>query len=204
MTADTLRRSSLGHLADVMSAASDARLAELRELPYLAQIDLRLDPASAAASAAAAALRIDTLPTEPNTVVSGSGDLHVLWLGPDEWLIVALPDSETELCETLEVAASDRDSVVDISANRTTIELTGPAARDVLACVCPLDLHPRVFGPGQCAQTLLAKAQVIIHQVDERPTYRLLVRHSFAEYATDWLLDAISGLSAERSLQHAT
>jgi sarcosine oxidase subunit gamma len=33
--------------------------------------------------------------------------------------------------------------VVDLSANRTTFELTGPQGRAVLEKGCSLDLHPR-------------------------------------------------------------
>jgi sarcosine oxidase subunit gamma len=77
-----------------------------------------------------------------------------------------------------------------VSANRTTIELSGPHARDILEKGMPIDLHPRSFGPGHCAQTLLARAQVIVRQVDAKPTYHVLVRGSFAPYLADWLVDA--------------
>ncbi|EWM17999.1 sarcosine oxidase, subunit gamma [Kutzneria sp. 744] len=53
-------------------------------------------------------------------------------------------------------------------------------------------MHPRAFGPGRCAQTMLARAAVVLHQVDAGPTYRLLVRPSFAGYLTSWVRDAAS------------
>ena len=68
--------------------------------------------------------------------------------------------------------------------------MSGPSARDVLAKGCPLDLHPAVFGPGDCAQTLLAKANVTLRCVDDSPRFELIVRRSFAEYAALWLHDA--------------
>ena len=68
--------------------------------------------------------------------------------------------------------------------------MTGPNARDVLAKGCPLDLHPSVFRPGDCAQTLLAKANVTLRCVDDAPSYELTVRRSFADYAAPWLQDA--------------
>jgi sarcosine oxidase subunit gamma len=37
---------------------------------------------------------------------------------------------------------------------------------------------------------VLARAQVIIHQVTDTPAYRLFVRASFAAYLAEWLLDA--------------
>jgi sarcosine oxidase subunit gamma len=53
-----------------------------------------------------------------------------------------------------------------------------------------IDLHPSAFRPGRCAQTLLGRAQVILQQVDETPTYHVLVRGSFAPYLAAWLADA--------------
>src|SRR5690606_35640043 len=81
--------------------------------------------------------------------------------------------------------------IADVSANRVTLELSGPKAREVIAKGCGLDLHSRAFRPGQCAQTVLARSQAVIWQIDEAPTYRLLVRPSFAGYVADFLIDAM-------------
>ena len=66
----------------------------------------------------------------------------------------------------------------------------------MLATCCSLDLHPRVFATGQCAQTLVQKAGVLIeHRGEDR--YLLLVRPSFAAYVAEWLLDGMLGLKAD-------
>jgi sarcosine oxidase, subunit gamma len=174
----------------------------LAELPYLSMVNLRTDPAGSVAGRIAALLGVE-LPTEPNTVVS-SPAWSVLWLGPDEWLVLGPDGAAPDLVELLRgLLAGQRGSAVDLSANRTTIELTGPCARDLLEQGCPLDLHPRVFGPGRCVQTMLARAQVVIWRpgngaegaaggADGGPgeTFRLLVRGSFAGYLAAWLTDA--------------
>ena len=85
----------------------------------------------------------------------------------------------------------DAAAAVDVSANRVCFELVGEDVEDVLAQGCSLDLHPSVFAPGRCAQTLLAKAQVILHRRDDE-TFRILVRPSYAPYVRTWLEDAIS------------
>ena len=85
-------------------------------------------------------------------------------------------------------------SVVDVSANRTALELSGPAARSVLETSCSLDLHPRTFAAGRCAQTSLARIPVILHQLTEEPRYRILVRPSFAIHLATWLKDAWAGV----------
>jgi sarcosine oxidase, subunit gamma len=170
----------------------------LRELPFLAQLDLRLDPDDAAARDAVESV-IGPLPLEPNTV-RGGADAAVLWLGPDEWLVVGQADGETVLEGQLHDALGDhagRVAIVDVSANRTTLDLRGPRVRELLEFGCPIDLQPRVFGPGRCAQTLLARANVLIWHVADGPEelWRLFVRPSFAAYVAAWLADAANGLT---------
>lgn len=181
-------------------AALDGRIADaafagatLRTLPFLAQVGIRLDPAGPAAPRVAAALGFD-LP-EANRV-GESGGRRALWLGPDEWLVVAADGEERALVAILEEAIGVDGAVVDLSANRTGLELSGPEARDVLATCMALDLHPRAFGPGRCAQTLVQKAGVIIEQRDDA-TFVLLVRPSFAAYVAEWLVDGMAGLAAD-------
>jgi sarcosine oxidase subunit gamma len=112
----------------------------------------------------------------PNTVL---GD--ALWLGPDEWLVLGGRESDF----------ADANAAVDVSANRVCLELAGSGAAGVLARGCALDLHPSVFPPGRCAQTLVARAQVILWRVDAE-TFRLLVRPSFADHLRAWLRDAFA------------
>ena len=81
-------------------------------------------------------------------------------------------------------------SVVELGSGQTTIEISGPRAREVIAKGCPLDLHPRKFEPGRCAQSRLARSLVTLVQVDATPTFELIVRRSFADYLWQWLLDA--------------
>ena len=81
-------------------------------------------------------------------------------------------------------------SIVDVSAARTILELSGPHARTILEHGCSIDLHPRAFTIGKCAQTNLAKAQVILHHTAHN-VYEIYVRASFADYLARWLLDAM-------------
>jgi sarcosine oxidase subunit gamma len=153
----------------------------VRELPFLAQVSVRTQTPG------------PSLPTEPNTV-TGDSSRAALWLGPDEWLVVGPSGSETALETDLLATGA---TVVEVSANRTTLELRGPRARELLQFGCPIDIHPRVFGPGRCAQTLLARANVLIWFVadEPEPVYLLLVRRSFAAYVAAWLADAADGLT---------
>lgn len=172
--------------------------ARVRELPYLAQLDLRADPSDAALMARLTEVIGARPPTEPNTaIVSDDGTRHVLWLGPDEWLILSEPGTGSALESAVRPAIGEgRGAVVDVSANRTTLSVSGPRARDLLAFGCSLDLDERRFKPGRCAQTMLARANVIIVPVGpaSEPSFRVLVRPSFAAYLAAWLADAAVGL----------
>jgi sarcosine oxidase subunit gamma len=145
--------------------------------PFVAMVDVRLDPAGAPALG---------LPTTPSTWVA-RGDGRAIWLGPDEWLVTSPSQRPQELAAEL---AHDG-SVVDVSGQRTTLRLRGEHVRAVLATGCARDLHPREFRRGSAAQTLLGLAGVVLLALDDTATeYEVLVRSSFARYLADWLLDA--------------
>ena len=149
---------------------------QIAEVPFLTQLNLRTDSSASVGV---------PLPAEPNTYAR-DGNLLVLWLGPDEWLVIAPPDSD-DLEERLRAELPAGGAVIDVSAQRTTLRMSGPAVRDVLARGCALDLHPQVF-TGRCAQTMVARTQAIL--VEEAGEFLVLVRSSFAGYLGEWLLDA--------------
>ena len=152
---------------------------QLRELPHLAQLTLRGE-----------AGLLPGLPTAPNTTAT-IGELRALWLGPDEWLLIGPPGREDAILAGLtETLAGRPVQVVDVTASRTTIEITGVRATELLSKGCGLDLHLRAFPPGRCAQTLLARAGVILDLVEPAPVWRVLVRASLARYLADWLAAA--------------
>ncbi len=130
------------------------------------------------------------LPTVPNTTCRSS-DLLALWVGPDEWL-VRVPESGTEACAAALRGAltGSHAAVVDVSHRACVLRVSGVYAREVLAHGCPLDLHPRVFRPGDCAQSHYLDTAILIHQVDAIPTYDLETPNSYAAYLWDLLVEA--------------
>jgi sarcosine oxidase subunit gamma len=174
------------------AALPDGGALILAELDVPGQINLRGRPSDTAFLAAAGSVLDCRLPVSPNTVHTAK-DLTVLWLGPDEWLVLTAPGAEAAVTGRLtEALAGIHAAVNDVSGNLSRLRLSGTPAREVLAKGCSLDLHPRRFGAGQCAQTLIARAGVILHQIDDRPAYDLLPRRSFAEYLWMWLSDAMA------------
>jgi len=199
VTASTDRAAPLAGWSSRFASASAVRgQFSIHEVPFATQINLRVD---AGAHGAKVASVLDCeLPVAANTWSAGK-DTSVLWLGPDEWLIVA-PDSRNDALSTgLDISLGGvHHSVTDLSANRTIIEIAGSDARVVLAKGCPIDLHGAAFKPPQCAQTLLAKSQVLLQCVNAPPVFRVFVRISFAPYVVEWLLDAAAEVAASRNI----
>ncbi|MEU0602964.1 sarcosine oxidase subunit gamma family protein [Streptomyces sp. NPDC006393] len=162
---------------------------QTRELPCLTQLTLRVEPGSTAAKAVEAALDI-TLPGPVSAEMSG--DVKALWMGPDEWLLVAPTGSAGDLIGRLRAAIGDEfATVTDVSAQRTTLALSGDLVRTVLAQGCAIDLDPRVTPVGSCLNTLLAQAPVtLVVRGEAAAGVWLLVRSSFAPYLAAWLVDA--------------
>jgi len=159
--------------------------------PFVAMVDLWVDPSGPGGRAVADVLAVDALPTTPSTIVSGR-ESAVIWLGPQEWLVTSERRDGEDIEAALREAMSEHDgAAVDVSAQRTTLRLRGEHARDVIAKGCSLDLHPAVFAPGAAAQTVLGQAGVVLIPLsDNGSDYRIIVRSSFARYLADWLIDA--------------
>jgi sarcosine oxidase, subunit gamma len=113
-------------------------------------------------------------PVEPNTAAVVDGRT-VLWLGPDEWLVLGGREEDY----------TSASAAVDVSANRVLFELAGQGAADVLASGCSVEVET-----GRCAQTLLARSQVIVFRPGAERWW-ILVRPSFVPYLRAWLEDAV-------------
>jgi sarcosine oxidase subunit gamma len=192
--AEAVRRSPLADYRERFVALSAATRGHIliREIPFLAQINFRANPNGADIMQRLASTLGFALPVLPNTTTS-QNDRRALWLGPDEWLVVA-PDAQQE---TLQYALRNGldgafGSIVDVSASRAALEICGARARELLAHGVSIDLDARSFGPDRCAQTLLAKAQVVIENRDGS-AFHVYARTSFARYVADWILDTANG-----------
>jgi sarcosine oxidase subunit gamma len=187
--------SPAAHLQPQFAAAtaSSNQAVSIRELPFLTMIGVRVVTGTAAASRIEAAIGAE-LPARCGAVSTADGH-RVLWLSPDEYLVVS-DDQPASVADALSQAlAGEPGSVIDLSANRTTFELAGPRARAVLEKGCPLDLHPREFAVGAAYVTVLGAVPVIVWKV-EQDVYRILPRSSFADFLGRWLVDAMTEFTA--------
>jgi sarcosine oxidase subunit gamma len=122
------------------------------------------------------------------------GERAALWLGPDEWLLIA-----EEGAEGLEAAigAALPDvffSLVDVSHRQTVIELEGARAADALNFGVALDLDERAFPVGMVVRTLFLKAEITLWRRG-LAHWRVEVARSFAAYLAEALGAAIAGLT---------
>jgi sarcosine oxidase, subunit gamma len=83
-----------------------------------------------------------------------------------------------------------RGHIVDVSSNRTTLELSGPKARAVLDKTIELDLHPRAFPVGRAVATQMESVAIILWRTAE-DTWQLMPRASFTEHVALWLADGM-------------
>ena len=125
-------------------------------------------------------------PDAPNTFVEtrfGEERVVIAWAGPEEWFVVGQEEGTSGLRVALRQALPEaKGAVVDVSSGFTLFSLEGRRARDLIAAGCPIDVHPRVFGAGRCAQTLYAGAGVCLLQRNETPRFEMMVRRSYAAW----------------------
>lgn len=196
---NALRVSPAAHLTEEMATATKAggRAVGLRERAFTVQVGLRCTPGTASADALESALGI-TLPQQVGEVTGDGTGLHTIWLSPDEFLAVDVSRQQRP-GETLVAEAALEGlpgQAVDLSANRTIIELTGSKAREVLEKSVRADLHPRAFGVGTALVTQLGPVPVILHHSSEGE-YRVYPRASFADFTVRWLLDGMAEFVAD-------
>jgi sarcosine oxidase subunit gamma len=164
-----------------------------RELPFVTKINLRGDPSNNKFVRSVSDVTGANLPLRHGEI-GRSGNAKILWLGPDEWLVVSDTLASANVLDRF--CAHEKDvvlSAVDVSSARTIIALDVPNADWVLAKGCGLDLHPRRFLPGSSSQTHFARVSVILERLPKagNSSWHIYVANSFAAYLADWLIEAL-------------
>jgi sarcosine oxidase, subunit gamma len=164
----------------------------LQPLPPATRYILRGDAPVREAAASAFGVRIPSVACR----ASREGARAALWLGPDEWLLLA-PDSESGAVAG-GLAAALRDlphSLVDVSHRQIGCSIVGPQAAELLSSGCPLDFDTRAFPVDMCTRTMLAKAEVVLWRTGAQ-TFHLEVWRSFAAYVSLFLAEAARGMTS--------
>jgi sarcosine oxidase, subunit gamma len=116
-----------------------------------------------------------------------------LWLGPDEWLLIAEDTDAASLGAELEAAlGSAPHSLVDVSHRQIGVFVSGPVAARALSAGCPLDLHPAEFPVGMATRTIFDKAEIVLWRRDAT-AFHVEAWRSFAPYLVAALTEAARG-----------
>jgi sarcosine oxidase, subunit gamma len=176
-------------MADLSAARSPPRFdggASLAPLPPAARYILRGGAPVRIAAEKAAEVGI---PVEACRALTREGRA-ALWLGPDEWLLIAPETRGAALADTLTRALAGLPySLVDVGHRQSGCELRGSLATTLLAAGCPLDLDASAFPVGMCTRTVLAKAEVVLWRTATE-VFRIEVARSFVAYVSEFLAEA--------------
>ncbi|MEM7774337.1 MAG: sarcosine oxidase subunit gamma family protein [Pseudomonadota bacterium] len=186
---DVRWQSPLGH-REPLTRGTDVAIAEIAFVTYVTLRGQAADLAPAVGDIIG--LPLPTAVTQSNR----SKATQTTWLGPDEWVISAEPDADTGWMSALETALDGtHHQLVTVSDQYATIAVSGAHARDLLAKLVVIDLHPRAFGAGTGVATVLAKAHVWLWHMgddaDGSTSFRIATRRAHADYV--WCLLAESG-----------
>jgi len=116
------------------------------------------------------------------------GDLHALWLGPEEFLLLAPPDHEPEGLRS--ALGGMAHSLVDVGHRQVAFEVCGPDSQMLLNAACPLDLHPERFPVGMCTRTVFGKADIVLWRTHPE-AFHVEVWRSFLPYCTELLAEQV-------------
>jgi sarcosine oxidase, subunit gamma len=134
------------------------------------------------------------LPVAPSRAAC-EGETAALWLGPDEWLLIAPPEARDRIATALkQAAAAGASAAVDVSHRSAGLVVTGRSAARLLASGCPLDLDMAAFPVGMSTRTLLNKAEIILWRT-QPDTFRIEVWRSYVPYVAGILAEVIRDLS---------
>ena len=139
------------------------------------------------------------LPTEVNTS-SSNKDITVMWLSPDEWMIVSNKfinkvtnqyEFEKDLFD--KISKTNLGAVTDVTDQFVTINLEGKNVYELFSSGSPFNFNEFKNKKGAVAQTLLNHIDVIFHLINEN-SINLFVRRSFSEHLWSWINDSASRL----------
>jgi len=171
----------------LMGARFDG-FAVIEELAPRGMIALRGDLATAALQKAATEATGADFP-EPLRATR-NGDDAILWMSPDELLLLCAYDRVPEVLAGLaQSLAGQHHLAVDMSDARSLFRVSGPHLREVLAKLTPADMAPDAFLPGQIRRTRLAQVAAGLW-LREAEVAEILCFRSVAQYVFDLLANA--------------
>jgi heterotetrameric sarcosine oxidase gamma subunit len=119
--------------------------------------------------------------------VSSNKDTRILWSAPNTWLVVS---RKKDIIKTIKKKCSNEDfAITDISHSRSTIQIKGPKAKEVLKKGCPINFNE--FEKNNCAGSVFHGINIVIDCIENNPqTFNLITLRSFGESFYHHVTDA--------------
>lgn len=160
-------------------------------LAPVARFSLRAGPSEQASLSKALGI---TLPVKIGQR-SSKGEVEILCLGPDEWVLLAPDNRAAELRESCQqVYDTAPHSLTDISDRDISLKISGPKATDLVTIGCPRD--PDMLPVGEGRRTVFDGIAVVLWR-DEAQEYRLDLWPSFAPHVISLLQSGCAELARE-------
>lgn len=115
-----------------------------------------------------------------------SGGALALCVRPDRWLLLVPRASPGQIAEIWQQACAELGAAIDMSCGLSAFHVMGPAAREMLARGCRVDLDPGVFPRHHAAATIMAQVAVILTALPAGML--LLTPSSTARHFHEWLV----------------
>ena len=164
---------------------------DIKELPFVKKINLRLDPNNKDCVSSCSEILGTMLPAKANTYSANAINKKVIWLGPDEWLIVS--DDDDAFLKLLNEIGDLEASITDVSENRTIIRISGKYVNVLLSKFLVLDLEKNLSTDSSCAQTLFVKVPVLLVR-NRYDAIDIFTNRSHTNYIYNLIVDGTKNL----------
>ena len=158
---------------------------QIRDTGLQGMISVRGDLSDAKLAAAVKAVAGTKLPDPLG--LTEKGETAVLWMSPDE-LLILLPyaDVQDALGKFGKAIKDSHHLALDVSDARAVLAVEGPFVREVLAKLAPVDLHPDVLPANTVVRSRLGQIAAGFWLRDDGSA-RVICFRSVAAYAFDLL-----------------
>lgn len=172
-----------------LNNVSDATgIAQISEVGPVGMITLRGDLSDA--NLIKAAVDAGGVKVPDQRRIHTDGVRGIAWMSPDELLILSpYAEGATRAADLNAALTGSFALAANVSDARAVFEVKGPHARDVMAKLAPVDLHPDQFTPGMFRRTRLAQVAAAFWMPEE-DCFRIICFRSVAQYVFDLLIVA--------------
>ena len=178
----------MSEAVSALEGATNEGFVRVAECGLTGMITLRGDLGSAKLNKAVKAVCGVDAPAKGH--VAQGGDTTVAWMSPDELLLMMPYDEADAALAAIGKATGDQHVLaVNVSDARALFRVEGPACREVIAKLCPVDMSPGAFGPGQFRRTRMAQVPAAFWMPDAQ-SVRIVCFRSVAVYVFDLLCGA--------------